>query len=244
MITNNGAYGTGEHDAFLEALQGPRRHPARRRGRHPRPEGLQRGADAPSARRTRRSLFIGAEEVESGLIAKQARTLGITGHHRRWRPASAPRSTSTRPARPTPRAPSSARRTCPTTSTPRRRRSPRPTRRVRRGRRGARRQGLRRREDLHQGAADAASAPPARSWPTRSAAIKYDGLQGALRLRRARAWASAPDADRHRSRTARSSQPPAEPAVRPAALAVGRTGLASRSKGEPCRSSCRHSSAV
>ena len=45
LISNNGAYGKGEHDAFLKALSGRGITPGGRRGRHHRPEGLQRPAD-------------------------------------------------------------------------------------------------------------------------------------------------------------------------------------------------------
>lgn len=76
MISNNGAYGAGEHDAFLAALGD---------------SGVKPDADQivtpdqkdfSSALTTIRQanpdvLFIGAEEVESGLIVKQARQLGI-----------------------------------------------------------------------------------------------------------------------------------------------------------------------
>jgi branched-chain amino acid transport system substrate-binding protein len=77
MITNNGSYGKGEHDAFAKALQ---------------TRGVTAVADQvvttdqkdfSAALSTIRSknpqlIFLGAEEVESGLIVKQARDLGIT----------------------------------------------------------------------------------------------------------------------------------------------------------------------
>jgi branched-chain amino acid transport system substrate-binding protein len=77
MITNNGSYGKGEHDAFTKALQA---------------RGVTAVADQvvttdqkdfSAALSTIRSknpqlIFLGAEEVESGLIVKQARDLGIT----------------------------------------------------------------------------------------------------------------------------------------------------------------------
>ena len=55
-------------------------------------------------------IFLGAEEVESGLIVKQARDLGITVPFAGGAPQGTP-VFRTRPARPTSRAPSSARRT-------------------------------------------------------------------------------------------------------------------------------------
>jgi branched-chain amino acid transport system substrate-binding protein len=76
MITNNGAYGAGEHDAFLAQL--------RKRGVKPVadkviPPDQKEMSGSLSQIRTAKpdALFIGAEEVQSGLIAKQARSLGI-----------------------------------------------------------------------------------------------------------------------------------------------------------------------
>jgi branched-chain amino acid transport system substrate-binding protein len=77
FITNNGAYGKGEHDAFLKALSG--------RGITPvADEVVTTDQKDFSAQLTKirqkqpQAIFIGAEEVESGLIVKQARDLGIT----------------------------------------------------------------------------------------------------------------------------------------------------------------------
>ena len=77
MITNNGGYGKGEHDAFLKALQS--------RGVTPLDNQIVTGdqKDFSAALTTIRQkspqiIFIGAEEVQSGLIVKQARDLGIT----------------------------------------------------------------------------------------------------------------------------------------------------------------------
>lgn len=77
MITNNGGYGKGEHDAFLKALQS--------RGVTPLDDQIVTGdqKDFSAALTTIRQknpqlIFIGAEEVQSGLIVKQARDLGIT----------------------------------------------------------------------------------------------------------------------------------------------------------------------
>jgi len=76
MITNNGAYGAGEHDAFLAQLK--------KRGVKPVADKVippdQKEMSGPLSQiRTAKpdALFIGAEEVQSGLIAKQARSLGI-----------------------------------------------------------------------------------------------------------------------------------------------------------------------
>jgi branched-chain amino acid transport system substrate-binding protein len=77
MITNNGSYGKGEHDAFLKALQS--------RGITPLDDQVvttdqkEFTAQLTSIRgKNPQVVFIGAEEVESGLIVKQARSLGIT----------------------------------------------------------------------------------------------------------------------------------------------------------------------
>jgi branched-chain amino acid transport system substrate-binding protein len=77
MITNNGSYGKGEHDAFLKALQS--------RGITPLDDQVvttdqkEFTAQLTSIRgKNPQVIFIGAEEVESGLIVKQARSLGIT----------------------------------------------------------------------------------------------------------------------------------------------------------------------
>jgi branched-chain amino acid transport system substrate-binding protein len=77
MISNNGSYGKGEHDAFLKSLT--------TRGIKPLADQVVTTdqKDFSAALSTIRSkspklIFIGAEEVESGLIVKQARDLGIT----------------------------------------------------------------------------------------------------------------------------------------------------------------------
>ncbi|GAA2503591.1 ABC transporter substrate-binding protein [Winogradskya humida] len=77
MITNNGSYGKGEHDAFLKALTA--------RGVTPVADQVVTTdqKDFSAALTTIRQknpklIFLGAEEVESGLIVKQARDLGIT----------------------------------------------------------------------------------------------------------------------------------------------------------------------
>lgn len=77
MISNNGAYGKGEQDAFRQALK----------ARNVRPvadevvttEQKDFSAQLTKIRQQRPDVvFVGAEEVESGLIAKQARSLGVT----------------------------------------------------------------------------------------------------------------------------------------------------------------------
>ncbi len=76
MITNNDAYGQGEHDAFTAALATYGVKPLA-------DQVVTQDAKDFSANLTTirqknpKVLFIGAEEVESGLIAKQARQLGI-----------------------------------------------------------------------------------------------------------------------------------------------------------------------
>jgi len=76
MITNNGAYGKGEHDSFLAELTKLGVKPTVDKVVTPDQKDFTsvlteiRG-NSPKV------LFIGAEEVETGLIAKQARSLGI-----------------------------------------------------------------------------------------------------------------------------------------------------------------------
>ncbi|GAA3349569.1 ABC transporter substrate-binding protein [Amorphoplanes nipponensis] len=77
MISNNGGYGKGEHDAFLKAL--------RSRGVTPVADQVvttdQKDFSAALTgirQKNPKVIFLGAEEVESGLIVKQARDLGIT----------------------------------------------------------------------------------------------------------------------------------------------------------------------
>lgn len=76
MISNNGAYGAGERDAFKAALKDLGVTPVADQVVTPDQK------DFSSALTSMRGkspdvLFIGAEEVESGLIVKQARQLGI-----------------------------------------------------------------------------------------------------------------------------------------------------------------------
>jgi branched-chain amino acid transport system substrate-binding protein len=76
MISNNGSYGKGEHDAFLKALTD--------RGVKPVADEVvttdQKDFSAQLTKIRQKApevVFIGSEEVESGLIVKQARDLGI-----------------------------------------------------------------------------------------------------------------------------------------------------------------------
>lgn len=76
MITNNDAYGQGEHDAFKADLAGLGVKPVA--DQVVTPDAKDFSADLTTIRQKNpQVLFIGAEEVESGLIAKQARALGI-----------------------------------------------------------------------------------------------------------------------------------------------------------------------
>jgi branched-chain amino acid transport system substrate-binding protein len=76
MITNNDAYGQGEHDAFTADLAALGVKPLA--DQVVTPDAKDFSADLTTIRqKDPRVLFIGAEEVESGLIAKQARSLGI-----------------------------------------------------------------------------------------------------------------------------------------------------------------------
>jgi branched-chain amino acid transport system substrate-binding protein len=76
MITNNGAYGKGEHDAFLAQLKKAGVKPVA--DKVVTPDQKEMSGPLSQIRSTHPdALFIGAEEVESGLIAKQARSLGI-----------------------------------------------------------------------------------------------------------------------------------------------------------------------
>jgi branched-chain amino acid transport system substrate-binding protein len=77
MISNNGGYGKGEHDAFLASLKS--------RGITPLADQVVTtdqkdfSAALTAIRQKKPALvFIGSEEVEAGLIVKQARDLGLT----------------------------------------------------------------------------------------------------------------------------------------------------------------------
>lgn len=76
LITNNGAYGKGEHDAFLKALSARSVTPVA--DEVVTVDQKDFSAQLTKIRQKRpEAIFLGAEEVESGLIVKQARDLGI-----------------------------------------------------------------------------------------------------------------------------------------------------------------------
>ncbi|NBF00149.1 hypothetical protein FE391_42640 [Nonomuraea sp. KC401] len=76
MISNNGAYGAGEHDAFLASLKSRSLTPLADEVVTPDQKDFNANL-AKIREQDPEVLFIGAEEVQSGLIAKQARELGI-----------------------------------------------------------------------------------------------------------------------------------------------------------------------
>ena len=77
MITNNGGYGKGEHDAFLKSLQARNVTPVE--DQVVTADQKEFSAVLTSIRQKNpQVIFVGAEEVQSGLIVKQARDLGIT----------------------------------------------------------------------------------------------------------------------------------------------------------------------
>ncbi|MEO3806324.1 ABC transporter substrate-binding protein [Nonomuraea sp. B1E8] len=76
LISNNGAYGAGEHDAFLAALKSRNVTPLADEVVTPDQKDFNSNL-AKIREQDPEVLFIGAEEVQSGLIAKQARELGI-----------------------------------------------------------------------------------------------------------------------------------------------------------------------
>ncbi|MFF2324985.1 MULTISPECIES: ABC transporter substrate-binding protein [unclassified Streptomyces] len=77
MISNNGSYGKGEHDAFTAALKEVGVTPVTNQV-----VTTDQKDFSAALSRIRQSkpdaVFIGSEEVEAGLIVKQARDLGIT----------------------------------------------------------------------------------------------------------------------------------------------------------------------
>jgi branched-chain amino acid transport system substrate-binding protein len=76
MISNNGAYGKGEHDAFRAQLKKAGLKPVA--DKVVTPDQKEMSGPLSQIRSAHPdALFIGAEEVESGLIVKQARSLGI-----------------------------------------------------------------------------------------------------------------------------------------------------------------------
>ena len=94
MLTNNNAYGKSEHDAFLSQLK--------QRGLEPvvdqvvTPDATDMtGALSKIRDANPQVLFIGAEEIQSGLAVKQARSLGIRAIIAEGAPASTPLYVST-----------------------------------------------------------------------------------------------------------------------------------------------------
>lgn len=77
MITNNGGYGKGEHDAFIKAL-GTRSVTALDDQVVTTDQKDFSAALTTIRQKNPQVVFIGAEEVQSGLIVKQARDLGLT----------------------------------------------------------------------------------------------------------------------------------------------------------------------
>ena len=77
MITNNGSYGKGEHDAFLKTLTARQVTPLADQVVTTDQKDFSAALTAIRAKKPE-VIFLGAEEVESGLIVKQARDLGIT----------------------------------------------------------------------------------------------------------------------------------------------------------------------
>ncbi|WP_460062389.1 ABC transporter substrate-binding protein [Streptomyces sp. YKOK-I1] len=77
MITNNGSFGKGEHDAFLKAAENLGVSPTT--DQVVTTDQKDFSAALTKIRSTKPDVvFIGSEEVEAGLIVKQARDLGIT----------------------------------------------------------------------------------------------------------------------------------------------------------------------
>jgi branched-chain amino acid transport system substrate-binding protein len=77
MITNNGSYGKGEHDSFLSSLSKRSITPVTDQVVTTDQKDFS-GALTTVRQKKPELIFLGAEEVESGLIVKQARDLGIT----------------------------------------------------------------------------------------------------------------------------------------------------------------------
>ncbi|WP_027345005.1 ABC transporter substrate-binding protein [Hamadaea tsunoensis] len=77
MITNNGSYGKGEHDAFTKALAARSITPVADQVVTTDQKDFS-AALTTIRQKNPQIIFLGAEEVESGLIVKQARDLGIT----------------------------------------------------------------------------------------------------------------------------------------------------------------------
>jgi branched-chain amino acid transport system substrate-binding protein len=77
LITNNGSFGKGEHDAFTKSLTA--RNVTAVADQVVTTDQKEFSAALTTIRQKAPDLiFLGAEEVQSGLIVKQARSLGIT----------------------------------------------------------------------------------------------------------------------------------------------------------------------
>ncbi|MFJ8927399.1 ABC transporter substrate-binding protein [Streptomyces sp. NPDC102364] len=77
MISNNGSFGKGEHDAFLKAAKGLGVTPVTDQVVTTDQKDFSSALTKIRAKKPD-VVFIGSEEVEAGLIVKQARDLGIT----------------------------------------------------------------------------------------------------------------------------------------------------------------------
>lgn len=77
MITNNGSFGTGEHDAFLKAAKGLGVSPSTDQVVTTDQKDFSAALTKIRSKKPQ-VVFVGSEEVEAGLIVKQARDLGIT----------------------------------------------------------------------------------------------------------------------------------------------------------------------
>ena len=94
MLTNNDAYGKSEHDAFLSQLKSTRHRPVADQVVTPDATDMT-GALSKIRDANPEVLFIGAEEMQSGLAVKQARSLGIKAVIAEGAPASTPLYVST-----------------------------------------------------------------------------------------------------------------------------------------------------
>ncbi|MDA5147000.1 ABC transporter substrate-binding protein [Streptomyces sp. AD681] len=77
MITNNGSFGKGEHDAFAKAAKDLGVTPVTDQVVTTDQKDFSAALTTIRAKKPQ-AIFIGSEEVEAGLIVKQARDLGIT----------------------------------------------------------------------------------------------------------------------------------------------------------------------
>lgn len=89
MLTNNGAYGKSEHDAFVAQLKQRKLDPVADQVVTPDAKDMS-GALSQIRQENPQVLFIGAEEIQSGLAVKQARSLGINAVIAEGAPAATP----------------------------------------------------------------------------------------------------------------------------------------------------------